>query len=114
MTIKLLALLKHKCVHYIMKESKEKNQLTQETVVKELPSNQPSLLKLVAKRALIGGVFNINLKKNQVIEVSLSKDDLNLDINAISKLSQSGDTGDLKKAFILESITSGALSIINI
>lgn len=83
-----------------MKESKEKVQ-----------SNS---IKLIANRALIGGAFNINLRKNQTIEIDLSKEDLALGINEVVKLSQSQDINEQKKAFILDSIISGVLSIVNI
>lgn len=83
-----------------MKESKEKIQ-----------SNS---IKLIANRALIGGAFNINLRKNQTIEIDLSKEDLALGINEVVKLSQSQDINEQKKAFILDSIITGALSIVNI
>ncbi len=83
-----------------MKESKEKIQ-----------SNS---IKLIANRALIGGAFNINLRKNQTIEIDLSKEDLALGINEVVKLSQSQDINEQKKAFILDSIISGVLSIVNI
>jgi hypothetical protein len=83
-----------------MKESKEKIQ-----------SNS---IRLRANRALIGGAFNINLRKNQTIEVDLSKEDLALGINEVVKLSQSQDINEIKKAFILDSIITGVLSIVNI
>lgn len=83
-----------------MKESKEKIQ-----------SNS---IKLIANRALIGGAFNINLRKNQTIEIDLSKEDLALGINEVVKLSQSQDINEQKKAFILDSIITGVLSIVNI
>ena len=83
-----------------MKESKEKIQ-----------SNSN---KLIANRALIGGAFNINLRKNQTIEIHLSKEDLALGINEVVKLSQSQDINEQKKAFILDSIITGVLSIVNI
>lgn len=83
-----------------MKESKEKIQ-----------SNS---IKLIANRALIGGAFNINLRKNETIEIDLSKEDLALGINEVVKLSQSQDINEQKKAFILDSIISGVLSIVNI
>lgn len=83
-----------------MKESKEKIQ-----------SNP---IKLRASRVLIGGAFNINLRKNQIIEIDLSKEDLALGINEVAKLYQSQDINEQKKAFILSSIISGALSIVNI
>jgi hypothetical protein len=83
-----------------MKESKEKAQ-----------SNS---IKLRANRPLIGGAFNINLRKNQTIEIDLSKEDLALGINEVVKLSQSQNINEIKKAFILDSIITGVLSIVNI
>ena len=67
-----------------------------------------------ANRLLTGGAFNVNLRKNQTIEIDLSKEDLALGINEIVKLSQSQDINELKKAFILDSIICGHLSIVNI
>lgn len=83
-----------------MKEPKEKS--------------QPSIVKLRANKQLIAGAFNINLRKNQIIEAELNKEDLALEINDIVKLSASSDVNEQKKAFMLDAIICGTLSIVNI